>query len=241
MGPAPWTFLALIWVWIAPQEAGASTVPDSTRGWAPGEVAVQAVRGALAERWGVVPESLVLEWGTPRGGEIPPDFQEVELVGSGKDGRWVVSFRSREEPRDARSVLLRAGVTTSVPVATSSLERGTTLSGEDMAMESRVHWGPLPSSSDLCQEGWVVQRRIRSGEALLFPAVRPPLLVVSGRPVQAIWSNGRVTLTVQATAVGSGALGERVFVRTEAGTRLDGVVQGSGEVLVSSSWMEGGK
>jgi len=214
--------------------------PDSASGWEPGTELAQVVREALARQWGVVPESLVLEWGTPRGGDIPPDYQTVDLIGHGRDGRWVVAFRPEVGSPDARSVLLRAGVIRSVPVARRALERGARLEESDLEFQSRTRWGP-GEATDSCQVGWIAQRRIDAGEVLAKPAVRPPLMVVSGRPVRVVWSNGKVSLTVQATAVSSGSRGERVFVRTSEGTRLDGVVQGPGLVLISSSWMEQGK
>ena len=111
----------------------------------------------------------------------------------------------------------------------------------DMEMEIRTHWGPVTDLPEPCALGWVTQRRIESGEILIEPGVKPPLLVVSGRSVQALWSNGRVELNLQATALSSAVLGERVFVRTEDGTRLDGVVRGPGMVEISNSWMESGK
>lgn len=213
---------------------------DSVPEWKPAGELVEEVRAALALRWNVVPEALVLEWGTPRGGDVPPDYRKVDLIGHGKDGRWVVSFRPDSGSREARSVLLRAGITRSIPVASRALERGTRLREADIEVQTRTVWGP-DAVKDSPRAGWVVQRRIEAGEALTEPAVRPPLMVVSGRSVRALWSNGRVSLTVQATAVGSGSEGERVFVRTSQGTRLEGIVQGPGLVLISSSWMEQGK
>lgn len=239
--PAGAALLAVLSGWIGAPGLGAQEVPDSSRAWKPDGVRLEAVEAALAARWGVVSESLVLEWGTPRGGVIPDIYQEVELVGHGRDGRWVVSFRGSDGPGASRSVLLRAGIRTPVSVAARSLERGDVISEEDMGTEMVTHWGPRPAAEDDCRPGWVAQRRIEAGERLSAPAVRPPVLVVSGRRVQALWSNGRISLTVLATAVGSGSLGDRVFVRTEEGTRLEGIVQGPGEVLVSSSWMESGR
>jgi flagella basal body P-ring formation protein FlgA len=199
------------------------------------------VRRELAQRWSVLPSSLVLQWGRPRGGQVPEGFDVVELIGHGKDGRWVVAFREVRGARDAVSVLLRAGVEVSVPVARRSLERGRALGEGDLEMEVRTKWGSLDEMPEPCALGWVTQRRIEAGEVLVQPGVKPPLMVESGRTVQALWTNGRVELKLQARAMGSGSMGQRVYVRTEDGTRLSGVVQGSGLVVISNSWMERGE
>jgi flagella basal body P-ring formation protein FlgA len=196
------------------------------------------IRNLLARRWGVVPEALVLAWGQPRGGEIPEGYSHVDLVGHGRGGRWVVSFKEGVASRGAISVLLRAGVEIQRPVASRALERGKTLGEGDMTVEAMTHWGPVEDLPGASTIGWVAQRSISAGELLTEPAVKPPLLVVSGRPVEALWSEGNLELKIQGTAVGSGAMGERVYVRTSGGRRLDGVVQGPGLVQISNPRME---
>ena len=214
---------------------------DSTLVWRPAQGVETEIREALSLRWGVVPEALVLEWGQPREGTLPPGYDKVEIIGHGRDGRWVVSFRKTVGSRDAKPVLLRAGVQISRPVASRSLQRGEVIGEGDMEMESVTHWGSVEELPDPCALGWVAQRRIEVGEALTEPGVKPPLMVVSGSPVSALWSSGKVELKLQATAMGSGALGDRVYVRTQDGTRLDGVVEGPGLVVISNTLMEQGK
>jgi flagella basal body P-ring formation protein FlgA len=189
----------------------------------------------------VDPETLVLEWGEPRSGALPEDFDRVSLLGTGRDGRWVASFAPEQGDADHQSVLLRAGVVVPQTVAGRRLERGETVGEEDMVLESRIHWGAPRGLPDPCQAGWVTQRPVEVGDLLSPPAVKPPLMVVSGRPVTLHWSQGKVELSLRGTAVGSAALGERVFVRTDAGTRLDGWVEGPGRVRISGKPKESGR
>ncbi len=232
------TFLVLVGTarsgWAV--QAGADMAP-----WEPWAEARAAVLDALSQRWGVVAEALVLEWGEPRGGEVDPNLRHVELIGHGRDGRWVVRFRRAPGSGQARSVLLRAGVRVTQPVARRPLERGAVIRMEDMEPREMVHWGPTSSLPRPCEAGWVVQRPMSTGEPLREPGVRPPLLVRSGKPVRARWSNGQVVLEFQAVASASGALGERVLVRTTDGSRLSGVVKGPGLVLLSNDGMESGR
>ena len=226
---------------LGQQGVRAAQHPDSIPSWMPGEAMESEVRSQLSERWGVLPEALVLEWGEPRGGDLPYEYDRVRLMGAGRDGRWVASFGMEDDGGDSRSVLLRAGVLVPQKVAGRALERGRVLGEEDIVVEQRIHWGPPRGVSEECVVGWVAQRPVDQGEPLSVPAVRPPLLVVSGRPVIVLWSRGNVDLRVAGTAVGSASLGERVFVRTEAGTRLDGLVEGPGMVRVSGHAKESGR
>jgi len=199
------------------------------------------VRSELAARWGVGAEDLVLEWGQPRGGILPDGADSVRLLGAGRDGRWVAAFDFESPEMENQSILLRAGVLRPRTVARRALERGAVVTEGDMASELRIHWGPPGGPKSACEPGWVVQRSLEAGEELTPPAVKPPLLVVSGRPVTVVWSQGKVNLTLMGRAAGSAARGERVFVRTETGTRLEGLVEGPGLVRISDPWKESGR
>lgn len=240
--------LGLGWVWPAsaaaqgespraPAVQGGSSGPD----WSPEAGLEEMVRSELEDRWGVDAEELVLEWGQPRGGTLPDGAHSVRLLGAGKDGRWVASFEFGSPELENQSVLLRAGVLLPRMVARRALERGAVVTEEDMATESRVHWGPPVGPESPCEPGWVVQRSLDAGEELTPPAVQPPLLVVSGSPVTVVWSQGKVNLTLMGRAAGSAARGERVFVRTETGIRLEGLVEGPGLVRISDPRKESGR
>ncbi len=199
------------------------------------------IREILTERWGVPSESLLLAWGEPRGGVTPAENARIELLGSGRDGRFVVSFREDDGRTEALSLLLRVGVSLAQPVATRTLERGETLGLDDLHWEDRVCWGPPENSEILPQAGWVAQRRVEAGELLTTPALRPPLLVVSGKAVRIIWVRGSVEITLLGTAVRSGSRGEQVLVRTQTGQRLAGVVEGPGLVRIEGPNSESGR
>mgnify|MGYP006284635639 CR=1 FL=1 len=228
--------LALPWVGSRAQETAPEA--DSLPAWRPEAEVVEGVRRRLASRWGVAERALHLEWGLPRGGTLPQGFTGGELLGSGRGGHWVVSFHDPNRPGEARSVALRAGVLVRKAVAREGLERGQVLEESQMTERDRIHWGRPGESRQEARVGWVAQRRIRPGEVLARPALRPPDLVVSGRPVEIRWARNGVEVTMEGKAAGSGALGEEVFVRTGTGERLRGVVRGPGTVVIHEGTRE---
>lgn len=211
---------------------------DTLGAWSPTEAVEGKVRDLLAGVWEVDPNVLHLEWGRPRAGVLPPGFSEVDLLGGGRDGMWVVSLHRPGHPSDSRSVLLRAGVVLTQPVAKRGLPRGRVVSDADIEIRPRVHWGSPEEALVTVEGGWVTHRRFDRGELLASPGIRPPLMVESGSPVQVRWARGGVEISLRGRAVGSAAMGERVRVRTENGRRLDGIATGPGTVTVSSSTME---
>lgn len=226
---------------FGPTQASGQETPDQSPSWTPGEEIEAEVRKELALRWEILPEALVLQWKAPRGGDLPSEIAGVQLLGTGRDGHWVASFQLREGVAEAQSALLRAGVLASLPVASHSLERGTVLGQEDMTLESRLHWGSPETLPQVAEIGWVAQRAIEGGAPLVTPTVKPPLFVVSGRPVTLVWSNGHIEVSLQGTAAGSASLGEWVLVRTDSGTRLGGLVEGPGRVRLQDHPTEIGK
>lgn len=187
------------------------------------------VREAVVQRWGGRPEELVLAWGAVR--EDVDPATAVDLVGSGVRGHWVA--RMTTVHGTAASVRFRAGWTVSVPVAARGLSRGHEVTELDVAEASDVAWGPRDGDAGVRPVGWIAQRAVGRGEALRPPLVRPPLAVVSGRPVEIRWGGSRVAVTAPGRAAGSGAVGDTVFVRTAAGERLRGVAVAPGVVDVS--------
>lgn len=190
------------------------------------------VRALVAERWSVLPDDLELEWSGRGPAALGPDSTGVELLGSGTGGHWIV--RLTRPGGGTESVRVQAGLRIEVPVAARELQRGDVLATADIAFDERVRWGPLRGVGDAdVSEGWVTHRAIRAGEELRVPAVRPPLAVVSGEAVELVWSRHGVGLRVLGKAVQSATVGDTVFVRTEGGQRLRGVVVGPGRVNVT--------
>jgi flagella basal body P-ring formation protein FlgA len=189
------------------------------------------VRARVAQAWSVAPDAVVLEWG-PAGDTEPAPDAPVELVGSGAGGTWVA--RVGVAP-GAVARRVRAGHRTAEAVAARRLERGSVVAADDIALEERVVWGPPRGDGTTALEGWVAHRVIERGDPLAHPAVRPPLAVASGSPVEVRWQGGAVRLRLAGVAGGSGALGEQIFVRTETGKRLRGTIVAPGVVDVTAA------
>lgn len=117
-----------------------------------------------------------------------------------------------------------------LPVALRTIPRGTVLTADDFEYRdttSRI----LPDTS-VITPGWVTRRTITAGEILHEPAIEPPTIVTANEPVQLEWMDHNVRLTVRGIAARSGALGERVPVRTELGKRIEGTIVGPGRIRI---------
>lgn len=121
----------------------------------------------------------------------------------------------------------RAGHT---PVAAHDLARGTVLAAADIQWTDSIRID-FPGRDSL-RAGWVARRPFRAGEVLEPPGVSPPDLVSSGDVVNVIYTAPGVALTLRGTAVGSGAMGDEVYVRLDNRRRLRGVVAGANTVRV---------
>jgi len=213
--------------------------PEAETPWAPPEALSGEVRILVAERWGTNPDDVVLDWTRPRTLPALDEFAGLEVLGGGRNGHWIVSIQRPPPAQDRVSIPMKAGIRRWVPVARKVVARGKTLEPEDLEMQAHVHWGPGEHLPEVAEVGWVAQRRIDTGDILSRPGVRPPLMVVSGGTVQLIWTSGALKISLDGVAVGSGSIGETVFVRTEAGTRMSGVITGPGTVLLSTPGTRG--
>jgi flagella basal body P-ring formation protein FlgA len=187
----------------------AATVPDSV---------AAGVRTWLAREWGVSERVVRLEWGR-LAGALPGGTLPYRVTGRGVAGWLVVVFDP--SGRDAVAVRLRAGVEEPVPVAARPLSVGTCLGPADMRMESRVCWGPpaQPSGSRPVP-GWEVRRALAAGEAVVPPAVVPPVLVAAGEPVRFVWAEGVVQVSVAGIALNRARQGELVRARVDGRSDL---------------------
>lgn len=190
-------------------------------GWTAAPALERRVREAVAECWGVSADAVRLEWGAVRAGLEPDANAPFRLLGTGTGGGWVVAFDDT-----GSRVRLRAGVENLGATAARDLPRQTTLEENDILWTQTVVWGPPAEAEQGVEPGWVTRRRIARGEALRAPAVSPPDAVTTGERVQAIWARGTVRLSLPARALGSAAVGERVWVRTDTGKRFEAVAAG---------------
>lgn len=227
---APCGFLAFLAVLALPLPGVGQAAPGSAGAPQVPEAVVEAVRFQVAERWAVDPAAVVLDFGSVPRGWSPASDAPVTLAGSGAGGHWVARVGGEA---DVAGVRVRAGVETEVLVAARTLERGRVVEPQDMAWAVEVRWGAPVADEGSVQEGWQTQRIIQEGEPLRAPAVQPPLLVQSGQPVEVLWRRGKVGVRVPGKAAGSAPLGAEVYVRTDSGRRLRGVVVAPGVVDVT--------
>ncbi len=118
-----------------------------------------------------------------------------------------------------------------VAVAMRALSRGTVLDAGDFEYRDTTAIRGVADTTAVAT-GWVTRRVIAAGEVLREPAVVPPVIVTANDPVEAIWQDHNVRLTIRAIATRNGAMGDRVTVRTEQGRRMDGTVIGPGRVRI---------
>lgn len=115
------------------------------------------------------------------------------------------------------------GVARTVPVAARALPRGATVTPADFDVVATTVRPSLRNAA-AAESGWVTRRPVAAGEPLVEPAVGPPALVAAGQLVRFVAEHAGIQLSIRGTAATSGALGDHVWVRVEAGRRLRGVV-----------------
>lgn len=199
---------------------------------APPPLVVEHARSLVAERWQTAPEALVFEWGRlPR---MPDSLAaaSLRLGGSGRDGWFVLTIVSAIGRPVA--VTLRAGVTRTMPVATTALSAGRHVAADDVAWVERVAWGSPGTAGPIDPVGWEVRRGLDAGDILAEPLVRAPLLVSAGDLVTFIWQRGSVRMERVAAAQSPAREGDLVRAQV-GGTRLTGRVIGPGLALIEES------
>ncbi len=113
-----------------------------------------------------------------------------------------------------------------VAVATHALQRGATLTAEDIAIVDTTivwRWTTIAPDTVLAQPGWVTRRPIAAGEVLRAPGVGAPPVVNAGATVAVLYQDGPVRLRLSGVATNTAALGAPVGVRIDATRRLDGI------------------
>jgi flagella basal body P-ring formation protein FlgA len=185
-----------------------------------------AVRAEFAERWKTDGASIVLEWAAA----MPPrvrEFHALRITG-GNGGSWVVTLLD-DADRTLAAFRVRIGTLIDQPVAARPIERGATITENDIGTATAPNWGP-PVQAPAWPMGWRARRSIAAGERLATPAVAPPDAVRAGETVRITLDGPTVRLTTTATALGSATVGARVAVRLDNGRRIEGTVTGPGAV-----------
>ncbi len=223
-------------------EAGSTALavePDSTP-WPKHPEIGRRVRTMIGDRWGVPAELVSVHWGRPAGDYAPTPETLVFLSGSGGGGYWFVELT---DPKRAESTRLRvrAAVETKIAVAARPVARIDVLTEGDIARQSSRHWGdPRNAAPVAVAPGWIAHRALQEGDALAPPSVRPPDLVRSGSPIRIDWVRGGLRLTVGGRALRNAGRGEEIYVRTDTGQRVKGVVTGPGRVELREPARTGG-
>ena len=201
-------------------------------GAAPPGVAAR-VDSAVAARWGVAPDRVRLEWGPRVFPAVVGESTAVRLLGRGDGGWFAVWFDTPGHPRLAARV--RAGTLDTMAVAAHPLAMGAVLSDSDIALTTRVRWGPPEAGGSRPAAGWLLHWPVAAGSPLDPPVATAPPLVAAGARVRLFYANRTVTLALEGVALQDGRLGQRILVRPDGGARsLWGTVDGPGVVRLAS-------
>ena len=187
-------------------------------------VVAARVQATVADRWDVAPANVVLEWGRVPDSLVVSDAVVFRLLGSGRDGRFVVAFRTAERET---AVTLHAGFRDSIWVAAEPMAMGRRLEHADLRRSERTHWGPPPLDLAGAPVGWEVRRNLAAGDPLLPPSVAEPPLIEPGDEVTFQWQRGGLTVVRTGIAVSRARRGERVMARDPLrGDQLFGTATG---------------
>lgn len=123
------------------------------------------------------------------------------------------------------------------PVATHDLARGVTLTANDIRWvadsdSAAAATDQIAQDTSVVAPGWVTRRAIRSGELLTAPSVAHADVISTGDDVDALYQDDTVTLRLKGTAIGSGAVGDHIYVKLDNRRRLRGVITGPHTVRV---------
>lgn len=110
--------------------------------------------------------------------------------------------------------------------AAHELARGTVLTSADIATGATGATAPSVV-------GWETRRLVRAGKSLRAPAIAPPTLVVANSVVQVVADVDGVRVSRPGTALGAGALGERVRIRLDQQRTITAIVAGVATVRPS--------
>lgn len=201
----------------------ASAAQDPGSGPREGLSLEEAIVGAVADSLGVAPGRVRVEITGASGLEAQLD--SVSASRGGGD-RWVVTAWAGGS---ATTRLARVGLAFESPVAARDLARGHVVSEGDVRQETVIRWGA--SASEWPDPvGMVTERAVRAGEPLGEPAVRPPLLVRGGDPVEALLEAAGIQLRMRGEALASARRGDRLRVRLESGRRVEATAVDAGVV-----------
>jgi len=189
-----------------------------------GSTVVGITATAVSEAWEIPIHSVRVEVA----GDVPAEVDSVLVEEGGRD-RWIMTMWVGDG-RIRRFV--KAGSMAPFAVAVRAMARGVMVDSTDVRIEARVAWGAPDPDRFFDPVGMTTERVIGAGEALMPPAVRPPLLVRGGDPVEAVLERSGVIMRVQAEALGSARDGDLLLVRLASGLRMEARVVAPGIVAL---------
>lgn len=185
--------------------------PDTSRQPNVPAVFVERVQAAVAGRWSVRSDIIVLAW--PETEAIDVDAETAfRLVGDGTDGWFPLVIEKEGEPGTA--LRLRAGVSVEVPVARRSLKVGALLRRTDYSVRTVVSWRKPPAKSrPPIGPGWRVVDAVQRGNDLSRSNVIADPVIRAGDHVRLRWKRGVVTVALDGQALHDAAVGDEITVR----------------------------
>lgn len=172
--------------------------------------------------------------GIPAGG--PEPVLVAECLGSASVGEVPYRVKVMQDGREMSRalVVLQVSVLAEQLVTTRAIARGETIDAADVRLESRpVVAGEERLAAPDLVVGAVARRDLAEGATVSRQAVRVKPVVAGGQPVVLLYVHGEFALSIPATAMGDGLLGDQINVkRSTDGQMIRATVVGPGEVEI---------
>ena len=209
------------------------------------------LKADIADPDGQVTLGELFDGGGSAGGIVVANRQGPSVV---LDAAAVQAFAARAglywaNPQGLRRIVVRSGVTASAaPIAPRGnvevLVYARSLSAGELVQPTDLVWAKAaaapadaPSDSDAII-GMAAKRPLREGAPVSLRDVSAPIVIKAGDDVFVTWSDGSVTLKLQAKAQGSAAVGESFKLINPVSKKIiEAVASGPGEAVVGPEAM----
>lgn len=191
------------------------------------------VRALVATQWRLPAAAITIEWGRLPAADRFDGAAAVRLLGSGRDGRFVVAWRN-PGGREVAAVI-RAGHQAQGWRASRALGAGAIVAANDVVAATELRWGP-PDSASPSPVGMELRRSVAAGTFLAAPIVAPAVIIKAGDLVRFRWRRFGIAIVREATATNAARAGEVVWGRDPVrNERLRGIAQLGGYALLEES------
>lgn len=203
---------------------------QAPRAAAPDSAITAAVATAIAARWSVEPERLVLVWGVVPS-HLPPGIAPSFRLAGGAQGWFAVIFESAGRLPVAAQV--RAALRDTVLVASRAMERGAQLGVADIQAVEREVFSPDARRTQAAP-GWILRLAVAAGTPLTDRVASPPAAVRARDRVRLVWTVGGARVSTDGTVLHDAPLGASVLVRDPHGrSGLRGIVASASEITMT--------